>query len=743
MNKKNKSSSNNKKITKRKPLTTYSAEELIKVVLHQNPKKLFNVKQILVQLNNNKIPQEIIFKALANLLEQGQIIMNEDGKFKLKYDEKSLKKNNDFSQIVEGIIDISVHGNGYLMSEQLVNDAFISQNRLNYALAGDTVRAGIISKNGKKQEAEVIEIIKRATEVFSGTLEINKNFAFVIPDKRNMPVDIFISNEEMKKAKPGDKVAVRVIEWHSAKSKNPKGIILGNIGKEGSNDAEMNSILINSGFDFAFSPEVEKEAEKIPFSIDSNEIKKRRDFRSVLTFTIDPFDAKDFDDAISFRNLDNGNFEIGIHIADVSHYIQPDSLLDKEAYSRSTSVYLVDRCIPMLPEKLSNGVCSLHPNEDKLCYSAVFEMNEAGQVIQNWFGRTVIHSDFRFAYEQAQEILDKNEKYTFQIKDSTLKTQLEQALWSLNTLAYILRKEKFKNGAIAFEAPELKFKLDEKSNPIGMYVKERKDAHMLIEDFMLLANKSVANYIQKKQISAQEIPFIYRIHDTPDTAKLEDFNTFVSTWNYKVDLANPKSISNSLNKIIQNVQGKPEQSIVERMAIRCMAKAVYSSNNIGHYGLAFANYSHFTSPIRRYSDVIAHRLLDKNLGQHFFRTDKDSLEKQCKHISNQERKAMEAERESIKLKQVEFMSNRLNENFEGFISGVHEKGFWVEIAKWGIEGFVQFSSMQSLWQVGKDKISIHNVQTFESLKIGDSIKVKLIKVDKHKRQLDFIVFDEL
>jgi len=736
MKRKNKSS-NNHKTHKKSETNLYSAEALIKAIFHKNVKKYLSIPQLQKKINSNQISQNTLMKVLASLMDKGEIQMSETGNFKLSYTEKTLKAESSYSKIIEGTIDISAHGNGYLMSDELESDAFISQYKLNYALGGDTVRAGIISRSGKRLEAEVIEIIKRATDTFSGTLEVNKTFAFVIPDKRNMPVDIFISGEELKKAKPGDKVAVRIVEWHNSKLKNPRGIILANLGKEGSNESEMNSILINAGFDFAFSPEVEKEAEKISLTIDKNEIKKRRDFRSILTFTIDPADAKDFDDAISYRELDNGNFEIGVHIADVSHYIAPESLLDKEAFSRSTSVYLVDRCIPMLPEKLSNGVCSLRPNEDKLCYSAVFEMDNNGKVLQHWFGRTIIHSDYRFTYEQAQEVLEKSEKYSFKITSKKLQKNLENALWKLNEIAYILRKNKFKNGAIAFEAPELKFKLDENSKPIGVYVKERKDAHMLIEDFMLLANKSVAEFIQKKQASSKEIPFVYRVHDTPDAAKLEDFNSFVSTWNYKVDLASPKSISKSLNKIINAVQGKPEQGIIERMAIRCMAKAIYTTQNIGHYGLAFSNYTHFTSPIRRYSDVLAHRILEKNIGEKTFRTDKEALEKQCKHISTQERKAMEAERESVKLKQVEFMSERIGQVFEGFVSGVHEKGFWVEISKWSIEGFVQFSAMDSFWQIGKDKISVQSPDTFEHLKIGDNVKVKLLKVDKHKRQLDF------
>lgn len=727
MKRKSKTSKASSKKSKGKEISLKSVEEMVLSVLRKSH-RFINVKEIAGKISSNRVGNESLLRALSNLVDKGDAKMNDEGKFKSTVFTDFSTTEKHYDAIIEGKLDMNAQGNAYLISDSMKEDVFISKFKIHHALDGDTVRVGLYKRN-KRTEGEVLDVLNRAFDTFTGTFEVNKNFAFIISDNAKMPVDIFVGASELHKAKPGDKVAVKITEWHNGKTKKPKGIIVGNLGKPGSNEAEMNSILINNGFDFVFSEEVENEAKKIKDEIPKTEIKKRKDFREILTFTIDPLDAKDFDDAISFRKLNEDRFEIGVHIADVTHFVQPNTALDKEAFKRSTSVYLVDRCIPMLPEKLSNGVCSLRPHEDKLTFSTVFEMDVKGKIYNTWIGKTVIHSQQRFTYEEAQEVLE------------TGKGKYAQELETLNKIAYALRKQKFKNGAIAFEAPEVKFKLDENAKPIGMYVKERKDAHMLIEDYMLLSNKTVAEYIQKKQLNEREIPFVYRIHDLPDSTKLADFNAFVQPWHHKVDLSTPKSISNSLNKIMLKIQGKPEQNIIERMAIKCMAKAAYSSNNIGHYGLAFPNYSHFTSPIRRYSDVVAHRILFENLQSKPYRTDKEKLESECKHISEQERKAMMAERESVKYKQAEYMKDRVGEHFEGFVSGVHDKGFWVEV-EGGVEGFVSFGYLQNLWQMNQDKVSIINRQDFEKITIGDIVNVKLTKVDMQKKQLDFMLLEE-
>ncbi|MEO0341343.1 MAG: ribonuclease R, partial [Bacteroidota bacterium] len=554
---------------------------------------------------------------------------------------------------------------------------------MNSALNGDLVKIRAWTPRGRrKMEGEVVEILERSREHFMGTYWEYPKYALVAPDGPT-PMEILIDKEHNKGAKDGEKVVVKIVDWPGDKQPYPIGEITSVLGKAGSSDIEMKSILINNGFQLDFPEDVMAESEAIPLDIPEEEIAKRRDLRQTITFTIDPDTAKDFDDALSFKKLENGHTEIGVHIADVTHYVQIDSPLDKEALDRSTSVYLVDRVLPMLPEKLSNGVCSLRPNEDKLCFSAIFTFNEKDKITKRWFGKTIIHSDRRFTYGEAQEVID------------TKSGDFVEEMLELNRLAKVLRKQKFKNGAINFETEEVKFKLNEKGEPIDVYLKVRKEAHMLIEDFMLLANREVATYItQKGQRAEREIPFVYRVHDQPDLEKAAEIARFAAELGYDMDVSSPQSLAKAYNGLMAAAANNPGLKLLQPMAIRTMAKAEYTSNNIGHYGLGFDNYSHFTSPIRRYSDVLAHRLLELNLDGKTHRTNQAQLEEKCQHISRQERKAIEAERESIKYKQVEYLEKHVGEAFDGLISGFSDRGIFVELVANHCEGMVAFDSLK-------------------------------------------------
>jgi ribonuclease R len=541
--------------------------------------------------------------------------------------------------------------------------------------------------------------------------------------------DIFIPLDGLNGAKQGEKAIAKITDWPED-AKNPIGIITRVLGKQGENNTEMNAILAEYGFPLQFPEEVEKEANEISDVISAEEIKKRRDFRNILTFTIDPFDAKDFDDAISFQRLENGNVEVGVHIADVSHYIIPDSALDKEAFNRATSVYLVDRVIPMLPEKLSNGLCSLRPKEDKLCSAAVFELDANANVINQWFGKTIIHSDRRFAYEEAQEIIEGNSK------------ELYEEMKTLNELAYKLRERKFKEGAISFESTEVKFKLDEAGKPTGVYVKERKDAHKLIEDYMLLANRKVAEFIAKKGKGKQKYTFVYRAHDSPKEEALLNFANFAIRFGYKINTKNDKEIARSLNHLMEDVEGKKEQNVLTQLAIRSMAKAIYTTKKSSHYGLAFDYYTHFTSPIRRYPDVMVHRLLEhylsggKSVGE-------EEYEKKSLHSSQMEKKAADAERASIKYKQAEYLENNIGKEYTGLISGVTEWGMYVEIIENKCEGMIRLRDITDDFYVWDEKnYCIIGQRKKKKYQLGDEVKISVKKVDLAKRQIDFTLVQE-
>jgi ribonuclease R len=601
----------------------------------------------------------------------------------------------------------------------------------------------------RKPEGEVISVTKRANEFFLGTIRLSRKYALLIPDNPNMLTDIFVPLEACREARDGDKVVVKITDWQEGKGRVPIGKVTQVLGNVAGNDFEMKKILINQGFQLEHSEEAEAEAAKIPETISPQEIERRRDFRDILTFTIDPEDAKDFDDALSIRTLENGNLEIGVHIADVTHYLKPDSVLDREAYERSTSVYLVDRCNPMLPEKLSNNLCSLVPHQDRLTFSAVFTFDEKDKLLKRWFGKTVIHSAKRFAYEEAQTVLEQ--KASPELKANPIFEQLDWALKNLDRIAKKMRKEREKNGAIGFETDEVRFRLAEDGTPLEAYVKERKDAHLLIEDFMLLANKEVALYMQppaqprtEKRPAGREgaeIPFIFRVHDLPDMSKVADFARFAAEMGHPIKVDTPQQIAKSFNDLMRAARKDDRLKLLEPLAIRTMAKAIYSAENIGHYGLGFTHYSHFTSPIRRYSDVLAHRILERNLDGKTYRVDKSKLEEQCKHISAQERKAADAERESVKYKQAEYLKSRIGETFEGVISGMIERGFFVELSDSKAEGLVDFRYLDDTYTLEEGNLRAKGKRYKKEYKMGDRLRVRIAAVDMVKRQVEMELVD--
>ena len=630
-----------------------------------------------------------------------------------------------------GTIDVARSGDAFVSIEGKTKDFFVSRKNTNHAFDGDTVKIMRLHKpnSGTRPEGIITAVIKRKRSHFIGVVERINDTCFVIPDNTGVRADFYIPEARSMKAKHKDKVVIEFIEWRE-KDKNPIGHITEILGNAGSNDVEMKSILVENGFFTVFPQKVLDEAENLEFEVSDEEKKKRRDFTKIPTFTIDPADAKDFDDALSFRKLENGLYEVGVHIADVSHYVAEHSALEKEAFKRATSVYLVDRVAPMFPERLSNIICSLRPNEDKCCYATVFQLDEKANIKDTWFGRTVIHSQKRFSYEDAQEILEG--------KDGVFKEELLK----LNELAHILRKERFKQGSIGFEAPETKFQLDDKGKPIGVYVKERKDAHLLIEDFMLLANKAVATFIGREKNKNGKTPFVYRIHDLPNEEKLIDFQLFAQKFGYKIQFDNPKQIARELNRLMQEIEGKPEQAVLQQLAIRCMAKAIYTTNNIGHYGLGFEYYTHFTSPIRRYPDVMVHRLLDKILNDKKLPT-QDELEYQSKHSSERERAANDAERSSVKYKMAEFMLDRIGEHFDGVVSGVKNWGIYVDLPAYNCEGLVRVETMRDdVYVFDERKMRMMGKRTDKVYQLGDRVEVKLTAVDIEKKTIDFEMIKE-
>ncbi len=712
-----------KKKNKHKKLPAYNRRTLKKFVLkifRDNPSRLFNYKQISKKLDIKDMQSKMLINnVLYDLVENNQLEEVIRGKFRFSPE----------GVFVTGIVDMTRRGTAYIVSDSTKEDIFVSHSFLNGALHGDEVKVFLFATRKKKQpQGEVVEIIKRHKTTFVGTMDISKNFAFLLSIGKNMPYDIFIPMANLNGAKNGDKAICKIVEWPQ-NAKNPIGEIIEVLGKTGENETEMHAILAEYELPYKFPEKVNEDAEKILDTIDEEEIKKRRDFRNITTFTIDPHDAKDFDDALSIRKLENGNFEVGVHIADVSHYVKPGSILDEEAYNRATSVYLVDRVVPMLPERLSNGICSLRPNEEKCTFSAVFEIDNKAHVTQKWFGKTVINSNRRFSYDEVQAIIEGEDG---DFKDEIL---------TLNNFAQILRNNRYKHGSISFDKIEVRFNIDENGKPLEVYFKESKEAHQLIEEFMLLANKSVAEKIGKIGKNQKAKTFVYRVHDEPDLEKLNTFSEFIKRYGYSISMKNNKEIAGSINGLLHEVKGKAEQNVIENLAIRSMSKAIYDVENIGHYGLSFPFYTHFTSPIRRYPDLMVHRLLERymNGGKS---ANRPEYEEFCKHCSKMEQKAAMAERSSIKYKQVEFMQDKLGQIFDGVISGLTEWGMYVEIVENKIEGMVPLRELGGDYYYFDEKnFCIEGQRTGNQFQLGDPLRVRIVKTDIVKRQIDMEIVD--
>lgn len=696
---------------------TESLRKLILRLYRSQPKKRLTSKEVIRALNlgNNK---DSVSDALEKLTQDGILSKNREGKFRLAKGKQATLENR-----ASGYVDMTRSGNAYIVSDGMEKDIFVHLKKLNTALDGDYVEVAYRNvRSSSNPSGEVVNVLKRATDFFIGTINISTKYAYFIPDKEKMPVDIFIPLDKVGAARTGDKVVVRVTEWKSKEARNPKGEVISIMSDLEDDAVQMQAILINHGFPVTFPDDVLEEIKGLPEGVIKEDLKGRRDFRKLRTLTIDPADAKDFDDAISIEYLEDGQYQIGVHIADVTHYVKPGTAIDKEAYNRATSVYLVGGVLPMLPEKLSNELCSLRPEEDSLTFSGVFTFNKADKLIDSWFGKGVIHSFMRFTYEDAQEVLDGAEH------------EFSADLIKVNELAKKLRTRRFQEGSIGFESPELRFTLDEQGKPTFVSLKKRFDAHKLVEEFMLLANKEVARFIAEKG-KDKEIPFVYRIHDSPDMAKVEEFAVFAKHLGFSVDVSSTQAIVKSYNKLMEAADEDPALGILESLAIRTMAKAVYAVENIGHFGLGFDYYSHFTSPIRRYADVLVHRYLEANLHS-TYRTDKEILQKQCIHVSAQERKATEAERESIKYKQAEYLNRFIGETFEGFISGMNDKGFYVTMRENFCEGFVPFLQFDEPYDVSPDRLQAAARYSRQTFRMGQDVTVTVVRVDMGRKLVD-------
>ncbi|TVQ06443.1 MAG: ribonuclease R [Bacteroidetes bacterium] len=702
--------------------------EKVKSFFISNPKVKYNYKQIGKRLSDtdNK-DRKYINGILHQLAKENFIVEAYKGKYVLNPLE--VEKLKHVGPFVTGIVDMKQTGKAYVITPDLLEDVRISSNNTSKALHGDKVKVRLFPKRKTaKMEGEIIEILVRKKTKFVGIVEKHKNFAFLIPDNKSTPIDIFIPLDQLNGAKEGQKAVAELTDWPD-QAKNPFGRIIQVLGKPGENEVEIHAILAEYNLPYTFTEEVEKEAQQISDKITEEEIQKRKDYRKITTFTIDPFDAKDFDDAISVEKLDENNFRIGVHIADVSHYVVENTLLEEEAYSRATSIYLVDRVVPMLPERLSNFICSLRPNEDKLTFSVIFDMTATGKINAVWMGKTITNSDRRFTYEEVQEIIE------------TGNGDYKEEVHILNNIAKDVRKKRMKNGAIGFDKKEVKFNLDDKGKPLSVYYKEQKDAHKLVEEFMLLANKAVAEKTGKVKGGSKPKTFVYRIHDIPNPEKLNKLSEFVSKLGYSMKTDSRKSISKSFNTLLKDSEGKGEENLIETLAIRSMAKAEYSTQNIGHYGLAFDYYSHFTSPIRRYPDLMVHRLLFaylNNAGSF----SSDIYEEKCIHSTEMEKLAQSAERDSIKLKQVEFLADKVGQEFEGVISGVSKWGLFVELIENKCEGMIRLKDLDDdFYYLDEDNYQVIGHNSKRKFKLGDKINIVIKSVDAQRKEIDFVLAD--
>lgn len=709
--------------TKGQKLSTPKLRQVILAHLQRSNSKPVSARQLLKKLKiaNNKNDVE---KVLGALMKEGKILHDSRDGYFVKGKGRSKSK----SAQLEGIVDMTRSGSAFILVDGRDEDVFVPARALESAIDGDRVLVEIEKKTDRRPQGRVLKVIRRAREQFIGIYQELKKHGIVSPDNDKVPFEFFIHPDKTMGAKDGEKVIVKVTDWITGQNKSPLAEVVAVLGAAGSHDIEMQAILLEEGFNLIFPEEVIRESESLPAEIPAEEIERRRDFRKTTTFTIDPVDAKDFDDALSYHRLDNGDVQVGIHIADVTHYVREGTELDKEAYDRSTSVYLVDRVLPMLPERLSNELCSLRPHEDSLCFSAVFTFDKDYKVIERWFGKTVIHSQHRFSYEEAQEVIDSGEgSYVGVLRE-------------LDKIAGILRTRRLKEGGLVFETDEVRFMLDENGVPIEILVKERKDTHLLIEDFMLLANKEVAKYIHNKA-KGVEIPFVYRVHDQPDQQKLAELSIFAKELGFTMLVDTPAQVAKSFNDLAKAAQTNEALKILEPIAIRTMAKAEYSTDNIGHYGLAFTHYAHFTSPIRRYADVLVHRVLEANLGS-TERVNKEALEQKSKHISAQERKAQKAERNSIKYKQAEYLSKHIGETFNGFVTGMIDRGIFVQLADIMAEGLVGFDSFKEPFLLDEGRLKAQGKKSGRTIKMGDRLQVRVTDADPAKRQISLEIVEE-